>query len=640
MEAAVVAVAVVGCSRPGAAGKNIRSCKMKMKKVLLLALLAFLFTGNGFAAFGANINPGDYWVLEDGYSALFSSGKTLTVTERSGGNSFNVNFMGTGTWTQGYDDSGNLLMYGSTMSGGGYFDVVNPQNAVLFPSQMVVGDTHRVSWQRDEYDSVGAFHGQGSDSVAVTVSGPETVTVPAGAYTTYRFVVVDRWSDSWEQSGTSTSSFWLAEGIGWVKITRSGVTYELQEHEEGPPSAPRLSVSTSGVTLSLSWTAQADAEGYTLFYAPYPQADPIGSVEMGSQAGGSFGLFEGAAYYLAVQAYNNFGKSPYSNIEYFIIGYTLSVSPSSLSISQGQTGTCTLSGGTVPYSAVSSNTAVATVSVSGGTLSVTGVSKGPATVTVYDSGGDSGTVSVSVTGSTPGTYTNGLGQTFVLLPAGTFTMGSPSNEPGRYSNEGPQHQVTLTQPFYMQTTEVTQAQWEAVMGSNPSSFFGCPTCPVERVSWDDAQTYISYMNTMGEGTYSLPTEAQWEYAARAGSTTAFYNGGITETGCGYDPNLDAIGWYCYNADSETHQVAGKAPNAWGLYDMSGNVYEWCQDWYSSSYYTSSAVTDPTGPSSGSYRVIRGGGWYGSARACRSADRDAYYPDYRINYLGFRLLRQP
>jgi len=219
-------------------------------------------------------------------------------------------------------------------------------------------------------------------------------------------------------------------------------------------------------------------------------------------------------------------------------------------------------------------------------------------------------------------------------------MGSPSDELGRYSDEGPQHQVTLTQPFYMQTTEVTQAQWEAVMGRNPSHFSGCSTCPVEKVSWNDVQDYITQMNLRGEGTYSLPTEAQWEYAARAGSTAAFYNGGITETECGYDANLDAIGWYCYNSDSKTHPVAGKASNAWGLYDMSGNVYEWCQDWYSSSYYTSSGVTDPTGPSSGSTRVARGGFWSNGARSCRSAIRNSYFPDNRYYSLGFRLLRLP
>ena len=244
------------------------------------------------------------------------------------------------------------------------------------------------------------------------------------------------------------------------------------------------------------------------------------------------------------------------------------------------------------------------------------------------------------TESGTGTYTNSLGQTFVLIPAGTFTMGSPSSELGRDSDEGPQHEVTLTQAFYMQTTEVTQAQWEAVMGSNPSRFSGCSTCPVEKVFWNDVQSYITQMNLRGEGTYSLSTEAQWEYAARAGSTTAFYNGGITETGCGYDSNLNAIGWYCYNADSKTHPVAGKVSNAWGLYDMSGNVWEWCQDWYSSSYYTSSAVTDPTGPSSGSYRVIRGGYWYYYAGYCRSASRDYENPDWRGSSIGFRLLRQP
>jgi len=236
------------------------------------------------------------------------------------------------------------------------------------------------------------------------------------------------------------------------------------------------------------------------------------------------------------------------------------------------------------------------------------------------------------------TYTNSLGQTFVLVPAGTFTMGSPSNEPGRWSYEGPQHQVTLTQPFYMQTTEVTQAQWEAVMGSNPSDFSGCPTCPVETVGWSSVQSYITQMNLRGEGTYSLPTEAQWEYAARAGSITAFYNGEITETGNEYDPNLDAIGWYHYNSGLETNPVAQKTPNAWGLYDMSGNIMEWCQDWYGS--YSSSAVTDPTGPSSSDYgRVVRGGAWNYTAKGCRSAFRtfSIYSPTRSI---GFRLLRQP
>ncbi len=243
--------------------------------------------------------------------------------------------------------------------------------------------------------------------------------------------------------------------------------------------------------------------------------------------------------------------------------------------------------------------------------------------------------SVPPLGDTPPTWTNSLGMTFVLLPAGTFTMGSPADELGRFDREGPQHQVTLTQSFYMQQTEVTQAQWEAVMGSNPSYFSTCSTCPVEYVSWNYVQAFITKMNARGEGSYGLPTEAQWEYGARAGSTTAFYNGAITELSCGYDPNLNAIGWYCYNAESKTHPAAEKVPNAWGLYDMSGNVWEWCQDWYGS--YGSAAVSDPTGPVSGSGRVIRGGSWDGNARGCRSAFRYGGSPDYRSNCIGFRLV---
>ena len=240
-------------------------------------------------------------------------------------------------------------------------------------------------------------------------------------------------------------------------------------------------------------------------------------------------------------------------------------------------------------------------------------------------------------GGAQSTYTNSLGQTFKLIPAGTFAMGSPVSELGRGIDET-QHQVTLTQPFYMQIAEVTQAEWEAVMGSNPSFFDSCPSCPVETVSWNDVQEFIAKLNARGEGTYSLPTEAQWEYAARAGSTSAFYNGAITVDDCSYDPNLDVIGWYCYNDGLQPKQVGKKTPNAWGLYDMSGNVWEWCSDWYAD--YSSTAVTDPTGPSSGSSRVLRGGGWYDYAGFCRSAARLSYTPGVGAHDVGFRLLRHP
>ena len=245
----------------------------------------------------------------------------------------------------------------------------------------------------------------------------------------------------------------------------------------------------------------------------------------------------------------------------------------------------------------------------------------------------------------PKKTSNALGMEFVYIPSGTFTMGSPVDEPGRYGNEQ-QHQVTLTKRFYMQTTQVTQGQWKVVMGSNPSTFQNCgENCPVETVSWKDIQEFIARLNEKESGKrYRLPTEAEWEYAARAGSTTAFANGGITELKCGKDPSLDAMGWYCGNSDKKTHPVAQKDPNTWGLYDMHGNVWEWCQDWYGE--YPSGAVTDPKGPAKNilraffAYRVLRGGSWGDPAGYCRSTIRCWNHPDNRFNIFGFRLVRLP
>ncbi|MCP4104022.1 MAG: SUMF1/EgtB/PvdO family nonheme iron enzyme [Desulfobacteraceae bacterium] len=231
-------------------------------------------------------------------------------------------------------------------------------------------------------------------------------------------------------------------------------------------------------------------------------------------------------------------------------------------------------------------------------------------------------------------FTNSLKMKFVYIKPSTFMMGSPESEKGRYYDEI-QHQVTLTKGFYMQTTEVTQGQWKEVMGNNPSSFKDCgDNCPVENVSWNDVQDFIKKLNKKGEGVYRLPTEAEWEYAARAGSITAFVNGDITNEECD-DPKLDKIGWYCGNSGEKTHPVAQKQHNTWGLYDMHGNVWEWCQDTYNS--YPSSAVTDPVN-TKGSYRVGRGGSWGNNAGYCRSAPRDYYSPDYRDSVLGFRLSR--
>jgi len=225
----------------------------------------------------------------------------------------------------------------------------------------------------------------------------------------------------------------------------------------------------------------------------------------------------------------------------------------------------------------------------------------------------------------------------VYIPPCTFLMGSPSSEKDRDGDET-QHKVTLTKGFYLGETEVIQGQWRAVMGHNPARFQDCgDDCPVEQVSWEDCQEFIKRLNQK-EGTdkYRLPTEAEWEYACRAGSTSAFANGDITETGCGREPNLHKMGWYCGNADNKTHPVAKKDPNNWGLYDMHGNVWEWCQDW--SGDYHSGHVTDPEGLSMRSRRVHRGGSWYLRAGACRSANRHSNSPGFRCRRLGFRLAR--
>jgi formylglycine-generating enzyme required for sulfatase activity len=237
----------------------------------------------------------------------------------------------------------------------------------------------------------------------------------------------------------------------------------------------------------------------------------------------------------------------------------------------------------------------------------------------------------------PPEIANSLRMAFRYVPAGTYLMGSPEHEPGRNDDEVP-HTVSLTRGFYLQTTPVTQGQWQALMGSNPMSLENCdPDCPVEQVSWHDCQGFINRLNALGEGRYRLPTEAEWEYASRAGSPMAFALGEITALFCAHDPSLDRMGWYCGNSDWQSHPVARKAPNAWGLYDMHGNVYEWCQDWYGE--YPGSSDTDPEGPASGARKVIRGGSCFSSVKTCRSAARSSWAPQEKAPFLGLRLVRE-
>ena len=222
------------------------------------------------------------------------------------------------------------------------------------------------------------------------------------------------------------------------------------------------------------------------------------------------------------------------------------------------------------------------------------------------------------------TYTaNGVQFQMVVVDGGTFKMGSETGD----SDEKPIHEVKLNS-FSIGQTEVTQELWEAVMGTNPSNWKGLKL-PVEKVSWNDCQTFITKLNSLTGQQFRLPTEAEWEYAARGGNQSKGY------TYSGSD-NIEDVAWYTSNSGSKTHEVATKAPNELGIYDMSGNVWEWCQDWYSSSYYSSSLINNPTGPDSGSDRVLRGGCWNNNATNCRCAFRNSNSPGYANNDLGFRL----
>ena len=237
----------------------------------------------------------------------------------------------------------------------------------------------------------------------------------------------------------------------------------------------------------------------------------------------------------------------------------------------------------------------------------------------------------------------GIFLNFSYIPAGTFTMGSPTTDLESYDSERPQHQVTITKPFLMMRTPVTQELWKEVMSSNPSHFLMWDTnLPVESVSWYDA---VDFCNALSKQTglppayvvngddvrriensigYRLPTEAEWEYACRAGSTTPRYG------------PLDNIAWHDGNSYGQSHPVEQKDPNAWNLYDMLGNVWEWVHDWYGP--YSVSKHIYPQGLESGSYRVVRGGSWGNGASRARAGGRSYFVPGFRSNSFGFRICR--
>ena len=230
-------------------------------------------------------------------------------------------------------------------------------------------------------------------------------------------------------------------------------------------------------------------------------------------------------------------------------------------------------------------------------------------------------------GDASDSWTKSLDMEFVWIPEGRFLMGSPEDEEGRYRNER-QHEVRISEGFWIQKYEVTQGEWEAVIGTNPSHFSNCGSpCPVESVSWEDVREFIRRLNERESDRayrYRLPTEAEWEYAARAGTVWVRHG------------ELDSIAWYGANSDSRTHPVGQKRANSWGLHDMLGNVAEWTGDWYGE--YASGTVTNPKGPGSGWARVNRGGSWSFLARNVRSASRNLYAPGDRSSSFGFRLVR--
>lgn len=232
----------------------------------------------------------------------------------------------------------------------------------------------------------------------------------------------------------------------------------------------------------------------------------------------------------------------------------------------------------------------------------------------------------------------------VLIQAGSFTMGAPKDEAGRHEWEWPLHPVTIRHDFYIGRYEITQAQWAALMGNHPANGYGeGPDYPVYYVTWNDCQEFILKLNEIKQGTFRLPTEAEWEYACRAGTTTRYSYGDASDCGdvCELCATHDRYMWWCgNNRPTGAKEVGLKEPNPWGLFDMHGNIYEWCLDWWQDPY-PRTEIVDPQGPAEGTFRVLRGGGWSYDAAGCRSAFRYGYAPDSRRSYggFGFRVVKE-
>ena len=234
-------------------------------------------------------------------------------------------------------------------------------------------------------------------------------------------------------------------------------------------------------------------------------------------------------------------------------------------------------------------------------------------------------------------FTNSIGVKLVLIPAGEFVMGSPGDEVGRDSNESPQHKVRITRAFYMGACELTQQQYKSIMGSLRPRFEG-DSNPAEKLAWDSAVAFCKALSQKEDVTYRLPTEAEWEYGCRAGTTTPFYFGAtVSANQANY--NAADVQENAGAPSGKTMQVGSFTPNAFGLYDMHGNVYEWCQDLYGGDSYSKSPAEDPKGPDSGDAHIIRGGSWFNNLVALRSAARQWAIPSTRYGMIGFRVVAE-
>ncbi len=444
-------------------------------------------------------------------------------------------------------------------------------------------------------------------------------------------------------SMTATSPLTLDEYYTCRPLVR---IMDLPTMTAGPAKEFRttnLSVTPQQLSLSVGETQEAQIKGCSGTYAvTNPKADIVTAEVVGNVLKVT-GLKAG----LVVLQVSDKETGETQDVNVTVTNEPLGdlvLSTNSVEVNEGQTATVSFYAGSGQYEVVSSTPTVATATLQGeGTqqeVLIKGIKQGIATIVVRDTQFDKvATISVTVTknGDNPQTQTftvNGVTFTMVAVEGGTFIMGATSEQGSDADlNEKPAHQVTLSS-YSIGQTEVTQELWQAVMGSNPSCFQSSTNPdygtnlqrPVERVIWNDCQTFIARLNQLTGKTFRLPTEAEWEYAARGGNRSQGYKYAGSD-------NVDDVAWY-YGNSGATHPVATKAPNELGLYDMSGNVYEWCQDWYGD--YSGDAQTNPTGPTSGSDRVYRGGSWYGYAWGCRVSDRCSYPPALTGSDLGLRL----